>query len=152
MKHIDEVCAYIRKALLESEVKSKATILDVFWTADYTDAMKYYMKNACTVPPASERALAYFRGDRPKTYGSSWDDLDFIYFPLNMENKHWVAVEIDLQEWKANVYDCNVALYPDLAVENCVHAICRFLPHFMTQYPPLAKKFEQRGTQEIKFE
>ena len=48
--------------------------------------------------------------------GKAWENVHTLYLPLNIKNKHWVSLAVQLDKWKILVIDCNinVAKYQEL--------------------------------------
>ncbi|KAM3337628.1 hypothetical protein P3S68_031953 [Capsicum galapagoense] len=55
-----------------------------------------------------EEMLRYVRGDRPNPHGKSWTEAKRILEIINVNDMHYRAVEILIEEGKINVYDSNV--------------------------------------------
>ncbi|KAM3251676.1 hypothetical protein P3L10_005746 [Capsicum annuum] len=60
-----------------------------------------------------EETLRYVRGDRPNPHGKSWTEAKRILAVISVNDIHYWAVEILLEEGKINVYDSNVPLIDD---------------------------------------
>ncbi|KAF3627140.1 hypothetical protein FXO38_28897 [Capsicum annuum] len=57
-----------------------------------------------------EETLRYVRGDRPNPHGKSWTEAKRILAVISVNDMHYRAVEILLEEGKINIYDSNVPL------------------------------------------
>ncbi|TMX03476.1 hypothetical protein EJD97_016069, partial [Solanum chilense] len=55
-----------------------------------------------------EDMIDYVRGTRPYPVGMYWIDAKRILTVMNMDNIHFVTLEILLHEGRMNVYDCNL--------------------------------------------
>ncbi|KAM3247666.1 hypothetical protein P3L10_009433 [Capsicum annuum] len=75
-----------------------------------------------------EEMLRYVRGDRPNPYGKSWIDAKRILAVISVNNMHYWAVEILLEEKKINVYDSNVPLIDDFDLFLLVKPLMVLLP------------------------
>uniref|UniRef100_A0A803PI40 Ubiquitin-like protease family profile domain-containing protein n=1 Tax=Cannabis sativa TaxID=3483 RepID=A0A803PI40_CANSA len=54
-----------------------------------------------------DEILMYCKGVQTKFY-PKWEGNDFLYFVLNLrEQRHWIAVEVDIELWKIIVYNCD---------------------------------------------
>ena len=74
---------------------------------------------------------SYFLGMYPDKYGKPWASTKKIYTPFNLINKHWVALEILIDEMVINVYDCNVYGVAKGILERELQPIARWLPIYL---------------------
>ncbi|KAM3232463.1 hypothetical protein P3L10_017822 [Capsicum annuum] len=75
-----------------------------------------------------QEALIYVRGDRPNSYGKSWTEAKRILSVIRVNDMHYRAVEILLEEVKINVYDFNVPLVDDFDLFLLVETLTVLLP------------------------
>ncbi|ESQ43378.1 hypothetical protein EUTSA_v10015990mg [Eutrema salsugineum] len=68
-------------------------------------------------------------------------DVDFVYIAHNVNNEHWVAVEVDIPKKKIRVFDCIPDLYRKGEVEESVKPYARMIPLLLKHMaPPELKK------------
>ena len=143
---MDEVLCYIRKELVAHPCEThKAAVLDSWWAYPYIKAKEDSPGIALSEIALPSSASEYFEGVRPALYGKSWDDVDFLYAPFNLNRDHWITLQIDLREWAINVYDCAVDLYKETEIYKLVYPVMTLLPVFISQHPSLGEKYKDRG-------
>ena len=57
--------------------------------------------------PVENFTASYFLGLYPSDYPKSWESAKLVYTPFNIDNEHWIALEINLAEKVINAYDFN---------------------------------------------
>ncbi|XP_047309317.1 uncharacterized protein LOC124912710 [Impatiens glandulifera] len=72
--------------------------------------------------------MEYFRGDEEKLM-TSWIIVDKIYFPMNLNMKHWVLCEVQLQDWCINVYDCEQGFIKKNHYDKFMKPLCEMIPY-----------------------
>ncbi|XP_047340007.1 uncharacterized protein LOC124943556 [Impatiens glandulifera] len=72
--------------------------------------------------------MEYFRGDEGKLM-TSWMIVDKIYFPMNLNMKHWVLCEVQLQDWCINVYDCEQGFIKKNHYDKFMKPLCKMIPY-----------------------
>lgn len=72
--------------------------------------------------------MAYITGEHPIEFGKTWVGAKKVYTPFNLSSNHWVALEIDLEERKINVYDCRIDLHKDDVVFTALAPMCQLIP------------------------
>ncbi|XP_047309477.1 uncharacterized protein LOC124912881 [Impatiens glandulifera] len=72
--------------------------------------------------------MEYFRGDEEKLM-TSWMIVDKIYFPMNLNMKHWVLCEVQLQDWCINVYDCEQGFIKNNHYDKFMKPLCEMIPY-----------------------
>ncbi|XP_047306625.1 uncharacterized protein LOC124910045 [Impatiens glandulifera] len=72
--------------------------------------------------------MEYFRGDEEKLM-TSWMIVDKIYFPMNLNMKHWVLCEVQLQDWCINVYDCEQGFIKKNQYDKFMKPLCKMIPY-----------------------
>ncbi|ESQ45369.1 hypothetical protein EUTSA_v100110961mg, partial [Eutrema salsugineum] len=73
-------------------------------------------------------------------------DVDFVYIAHNVNNEHWVAVEVDIPKKKIRVFDCIPDLYRKGEVEESVKPYARMIPLLLKHMaPPELKKGMKEG-------
>ncbi|KAM3270489.1 hypothetical protein P3S67_028691 [Capsicum chacoense] len=60
--------------------------------------------------------IKYVRGERPNPHGKSWTEAKRILAVISVNDMHYRAVEILLEELKINVYESNVPLVDDFDI------------------------------------
>ena len=97
---------HFRRRISEDPVKYREVLV-----LDWLFYLKYlpdYASNYGEDLPLEVNTEEYFVGMCPAEYGKPWDSVKKVYTIFNVINKHWVALEIMLEERVINVYDCNV--------------------------------------------
>ncbi|XP_038713387.1 uncharacterized protein LOC120007257 [Tripterygium wilfordii] len=81
------------------------------WLRDlHLDIATYHIRRRLAKYPTIFKRKAavldtiFFVGTSPPE-GVPWGEVDYVYFPANFDEKHWVAVEMILSSRKINVYD-----------------------------------------------
>ncbi|KAM3283784.1 hypothetical protein P3S67_022582 [Capsicum chacoense] len=72
--------------------------------------------------------IKYIRGYRPNPYGKSWTEVKRILTVISVNEMHYRAVKILLEEVKINVYDSNVPLVDDFDLFLLVEPLMVLLP------------------------
>ncbi|XP_047331015.1 uncharacterized protein LOC124934520 [Impatiens glandulifera] len=72
--------------------------------------------------------MEYFRGDEGKLM-TSWMIVDKVYFPMNLNMKHWVLCEVQLQDWCINVYDCEQGFIKKNHYDKFMKPLCEMIPY-----------------------
>ncbi|KAM3303631.1 hypothetical protein P3S67_014661 [Capsicum chacoense] len=75
-----------------------------------------------------EETLRYVRGDRPNLHGKSWTEAKWILKIISVNDMHYRAIEILLEEGKINVYDSNIPLIDDFDLFLLVEPRMMLLP------------------------
>ena len=70
----------------------------------------------------------YFVGTCPAEYGKPWASVKKIYTIFNVINKHWVALEIKIEDRVINVFDCNVPAVREGVLEEQLQPFAIWLP------------------------
>ncbi|XP_060969515.1 uncharacterized protein LOC115713230 [Cannabis sativa] len=65
-------------------------------------------------------------------YMPSWKDLNFIYFVLYFDHqKHWVAVEVDIDMWQIRVYDNDLSCTTNAQFDAIMLPWTELFPHLL---------------------
>ncbi|XP_047320660.1 uncharacterized protein LOC124924706 [Impatiens glandulifera] len=72
--------------------------------------------------------MEYFRGDEGKLM-TSWMIVDKLYFPMNLNMKHWVLCEVQLHDWCINVYDCEQGFIKKNYYDKFMKPLCEMIPY-----------------------
>ena len=75
-----------------------------------------------------EETLRYVRGDMPSPHGKSWTKEKRILAVISMNDMHYRAIEILLEEGKINVYDSNIPLIDDFDLFLLMEPLMMLLP------------------------
>ncbi|XP_038719949.1 uncharacterized protein LOC120012579 [Tripterygium wilfordii] len=105
-KHLDVAMYHIRRRIANNpEVfKKKSAVLDSFFFVRVTQAFILFNESKDCSWDNDNLILDYVIGESP-VKSVSWSNVDYVYFPANFNNAHWVAVEMILGERQINVYD-----------------------------------------------
>lgn len=139
MQDVDEVLCRIRLDLNDHpDENHKSAILDT----QFKQHLQELNLEGGQLPQNLEK---YFDGRLPEHHGKKWEDVDFLYIPAHVGGNHWVAVEINLAQWKVTVYDCNEKTNSSRALREELSAFYKDLPKMMGMYENLAKKYPQKN-------
>ncbi|KAM3381694.1 hypothetical protein P3S68_007267 [Capsicum galapagoense] len=75
-----------------------------------------------------EKIIKYVGGERPNPHGKSWTEAKRILAVIRVNDIHYRAVEILLEEEKINVYDSNVPLIDNFDLFLLVEPLMVLLP------------------------
>lgn len=64
---------------------------------------------------------------------NSFLEAEQFYFPLNLEETHWVGVCIDMSSWSLSVLDRNLSIKSDYMMNKEVRPIAQMFPYFAKQ-------------------
>ncbi|XP_038714475.1 uncharacterized protein LOC120008043 [Tripterygium wilfordii] len=105
-KHLDVAMYHIHRRIANNpEVfKKKSAVLDSFFFVRVTQAFILFNESKDCSWDNDNLILDYVIGESP-VKSVSWSNVDYVYFPANFNNAHWVAVEMILGERQINVYD-----------------------------------------------
>ena len=76
--------------------------------------------------------MMYVEGKIPSC-GNSWEGKKALYMALNLSDKHWVAVKVDLRACKLFVFDCNISAYTDSQIDIFMKPLCTMIPILLEQ-------------------
>ena len=76
--------------------------------------------------------MTYVEGKIPSR-GNSWEGKKALYMALNLSDKHWVAVKVDLRACKLFVFDCNISAYTDSQMDIFMKPLCTMIPILLEQ-------------------
>lgn len=109
-QHIDESLYHLRKRLHDfPDQHSSSLILDtIFITKIGAHDPDLITKH----PTIDESFYKYFIGLSPPC-GKPWEGVKKVYTPFNIDNKHWVALEIQLDSKHIIVYDSQCDYYKE---------------------------------------
>ncbi|KAH0672607.1 hypothetical protein KY290_024842 [Solanum tuberosum] len=84
--------------------------------------------------------IDYVKGIIPYPGGINWIGAKRIMAVMNMNNTHFMTLEILLHECRMNVYDCNLTCQLKLMVKNITSLACgsyslAFIEHLITNTP-----------------
>lgn len=81
-------------------------------------------------PTIDESFYKYFIGLSPPC-GKPWEGVKKVYTPFNIDNKHWVALEIQLDSKHIIVYDSQCNYYKEEVIAQKLAQTCQMLPILM---------------------
>ncbi|XP_038697960.1 uncharacterized protein LOC119995513 [Tripterygium wilfordii] len=104
--HLDVAMYHIRRRIANNpEVfKKKSAVLGSFFFVRVMQAFILFNESKDCSWDNDNLILDYVIGESP-VKSVSWSNVDYVYFPANFNNAHWVAVEMILGERQINVYD-----------------------------------------------
>ncbi|XP_060965282.1 uncharacterized protein LOC115723646 [Cannabis sativa] len=119
--HIDAAMHMLRRRRTDYPLTfpQKGIILSTFVTAMISSAWTSH-KGPRKNFKWEEYILDYCTGFHKSQVFERWRGNEFIYFVLHLPTaRHWVTVEVDIELWKINVYDCDSSngKYPILTPE-----------------------------------
>ncbi|CAL9222948.1 unnamed protein product, partial [Arabidopsis halleri] len=68
------------------------------------------------------------------------EDVDFVYLAHNINNNHWIALEVDLQRRRIKAYDSILTAYTDEEVYESCKPYTRMIPALLQTMAPPGKK------------
>ncbi|XP_060973240.1 uncharacterized protein LOC133038848 [Cannabis sativa] len=97
----------IRRTLYLEVYTRKGVVLDRSAPQIFAMYWNYYEGDKSKVK-WDEGVMNYVQGI-PHRYLSCWENQDYIYFVLHLpKERHWVAVEVDIDNWEIIVYDFDI--------------------------------------------
>lgn len=135
MQHIEEALFCIRKRSQKyvDLFDQKIAILDCHfsqWLEGHSKA--FFEKADYKDYEFSEFFIRYVDGLKPLR-STAWENVHKIYIPLNVGNKHWVALVVNLDDWEILVLDCNIAMYTDTELEQYLNPFQWMIPYLLRQ-------------------
>ncbi|CAA7047619.1 unnamed protein product [Microthlaspi erraticum] len=97
-----------------------------FWERDWPRFQRCQM-----LPPNS---LDWYFGNLPKSQPSNkrWGyDVDDLFIPLNIKNKHWVALHVSIPKRHITIYDSMVDWLDDAEMDLLVEPYAVMMPNLM---------------------
>ncbi|PON44693.1 Ulp1 protease family, C-terminal catalytic domain containing protein [Parasponia andersonii] len=86
-----------------------------------------------------DQVTDYAKGDA-NNFQRGREEVDEVYYPLNIGSNHWVLVQIDLPMHILTVYDSDQALYDDARVEEAMRPMMKMLPYFLLNVERVADR------------
>ncbi|XP_060968578.1 uncharacterized protein LOC133036108 [Cannabis sativa] len=117
--HIDAAMHMLRRRRTDYPLTfpQKGIILSTFVTAMISSAWTSH-KGPRKNFKWEDYILDYCTGAHKSQVFERWRGNEFIYFVLNLPTaRHWVTVEVDIELWKINVYDCDSSVCHWTAME-----------------------------------
>ena len=74
-----------------------------------------------------EAFMKYVNGKSHK-FGRSWRGANALYFPLNVNNSHWLAIKIDCINTEVVVFDCSLGCLSENAMDEVMLPIQTMIP------------------------
>lgn len=142
LKGLDEVLCYIRESVKLNPSKTHScAVLDSSWSQRIKNMYENKVKDNEVSEEKLSIMLKYFAGVLPDCFPTCWDEIDFVYAPYFVSGNHWVALQIDLQKWVINVYDCNVNLNKDKSMKEELKPVMVTLPSLVSERASIAVKY-----------
>ncbi|KAM3378803.1 hypothetical protein P3S68_011216 [Capsicum galapagoense] len=80
-----------------------------------------------------EDMIDYVRGKKPYPHGKNWTKAKRIHAVMNVKVKHFLIVEILLDEGKIKIYDCNLPFFKDAKFLTHVQLLLKLFPKLLMQ-------------------
>ncbi|XP_060974066.1 uncharacterized protein LOC133039229 [Cannabis sativa] len=128
--HIDAAMHMLRRRRTDYPLTfpQKGIILSTFVTAMISSAWTSH-KGPRKNFKWEDYILDYCTGAHKSQVFERWRGNEFIYFVLNLPTaRHWVTVEVDIELWKINVYDCDSSVCHWTAMEPIMKVWAELLP------------------------
>ncbi|XP_060961888.1 uncharacterized protein LOC133032082 [Cannabis sativa] len=128
--HIDAAMHMLRRRRTDYPLTfpQKGIILSTFVTAMISSAWTSH-KGPRKNFKWEEYILDYCTGFHKSQVFERWRGNEFIYFVLHLPTaRHWVTVEVDIELWKINVYDCDSSVCHWTAMEPILKVWSELLP------------------------
>ncbi|XP_047314584.1 bifunctional lysine-specific demethylase and histidyl-hydroxylase NO66-like [Impatiens glandulifera] len=123
---MDAFCYLLRKRIAEypkTYKKSKVGIGDCLLTDRIRREYKKFSKDIANYP-VDEFKDYYMCA--PHRNMPEWSEIDDIYLPVNINQKHWILCVARLQKYRIDVYDCDAYLYKNL--DPFLKPLCEMIP------------------------
>ena len=147
MKEIDEVLCYVRDSVKRRPSKTHTcAVLETFWS----NKIKNFHEGKIN-GKTLEYLLQYCKGELPEGVATKWDETYYVYSPYFVNANHWVALEIDLQEWVLNVYDSNHNLMTEEHIIEELNPVMVRVPLILSLYPGTAEKYASQNAKPLRF-
>ncbi|KAM6558355.1 hypothetical protein CsatA_027594 [Cannabis sativa] len=130
MQHIDAAMHMLRRRRTDYPLTfpQKGIILSTFVTAMISSAWTSH-KGPRKNFKWEDYILDYCTGFHKSQVFERWRGNEFIYFVLHLPTaRHWVTVEVDIELWKINVYDCDSSVCHWTAMEPIMKVWAELLP------------------------
>ena len=116
----------MRKRISEDTITFEGIIVmdPIFHQKYLPDCSSSYEESS----PVEQFTASYFLGLYPSDYPKSWESAKKVYTPFNIDNQHWVAVEILLGEMVINVYDFNHYIVSAEKIVDYLRPMAEWLP------------------------
>ena len=119
-------------------------ILDTIFQINLGIELKKWMSDKENYVPSTVH-MKYLHGKLLAAYGKDWKDVRHVYIPFNLNKKHWVALEIDLEKWLVTVYDCDIYLYKISDLHLYLNDLTSLLPILIFHHGSLESLHDRRG-------
>ena len=107
LQHIDAAFRLIRERLwlFPKTYRKKVALADTVFVACMNGRWEAFRKNSNKAKfKWDEQLTDYAKGDT-NNFQRGWEEVDEVYYPLNIGSDHWVLVQIDLPAHMLTVYD-----------------------------------------------
>lgn len=120
---------HLRKGLSKaSSTLGNVAILPVSFSAKFNPVEYEKYMATPTSYVFSQELLPFANGDEPAMFRKDMSTVEIIYVPFNVDNKHWVALKIELSSWSVTVVD---------SIINFIHHVqplLQMLPSLLSLY------------------
>ncbi|KAF3677945.1 hypothetical protein FXO38_03524, partial [Capsicum annuum] len=143
---IDEILCLIRGRQLAypDTYDAKDRIMDLRFYNKFKDRYHELIKlTSITASPEfaslvsgfewDEDITNYLRGKRPYPHGKDWTKEKRILAVMNMDVKHFLALEILLEEGMMKVYDCNLPIFDEANFFTKMKPLLELFPNLLRQ-------------------
>ena len=104
-QHLEAGLVHMRKRVSEDPSRFEGiVVMDPIFHQKYLPECSSSYEESSHV---EQFTASYFLGLYPSDYPKSWEYAKKVYTPFNINNEHWVALEIDFAEMVINAYDFN---------------------------------------------
>ena len=77
-----------------------------------------------------ETMIDYINGDRQKLK-RSWNEVDEVYYAMNIKGAHWILIEISFTSWMLTAYDSDIATTSQAEFEKAMTPMAKMLPYLL---------------------
>ena len=77
--------------------------------------------------------MKYVNGKSHK-FDRSWRCVNALYFPLNVNNSHWLAIKIDYINIEVVVFDCSLGCLSKNAMDEVMLLIQTMIPFVLRKF------------------
>ena len=133
LQHIDAAFRLIRERLwlFPKTYRKKVALADTVFVACMNGRWEAFRKNSNKAKfKWDEQLTDYAKGDT-NNFQCGWEEVDEVYYPLNIGSNHWVLVQIDLPAHMLMVYDSDQTLYNAARVDEAMRPMMKMLPYYL---------------------
>ncbi|EOA25422.1 hypothetical protein CARUB_v10018755mg [Capsella rubella] len=148
-KHMCAIMQMLRKRSMRefSLYRSdRITFLDAWFVNQWQhDFKKFESEKNYMFPEMYFRVLNGLHPTFGQTLKKWVEEVDILYFPHNINNCHWVAVEVNLVKRRVKVYDNICSLYTDEEVFDSCKPYTKMIPALLKIVAPAEQKKDLSG-------